>query len=49
MMTHGHAAGGPRVIRGVVVLITAALVGLAAYDKYTATGAGGPTLTLSYA
>jgi Ca-activated chloride channel family protein len=47
-MTHGHAAGGPRVIRGVVVLITAAVVGLAAYDKYSSRAAG-PTLTLTYA
>jgi Ca-activated chloride channel homolog len=48
MRTHGHAAGGPRVIRGVVVLITAAIVGLAAYDKVSSRAAG-PTLTISYA
>ena len=36
-------------IRGAVVLITAGLVGLAAYGKYSSRATGGPTLTLSYA
>jgi Ca-activated chloride channel family protein len=48
----GHAAGGPRLIRGVVVLVIAAAVGLAAYDKYGSKAAEAPaadTIRLVYA